>query len=129
MSKKVRALLITAGTVIFFSWGFRLYVLYIHWDDDPFILPHFLLALLSFGIGAFFLWMAKKGPKAVRRDYTILLCAALFTVVWWGYRWVKVQLHPEGDPNPRAHLHLASLFLVLGGLLIWTGWKGRRRLE
>ncbi|HEY5599910.1 MAG TPA: hypothetical protein VIK48_04395 [Candidatus Manganitrophaceae bacterium] len=127
MSKKTRALLVGAGAVIFFAWGFRLYVLYLHWGRDPLMLPHILVAVISFGIGAFLLWMAARGSRASGRDYTVLIGAALFTLVWWGYRWVGVILHPERDPNPTAHLHLSTLFLVLGGLLLAVGWKGRKK--
>lgn len=127
MSKKVRALLILTGAVIFFSWGFRLYVLFLRWENDPFRLPHALVALTSFIIGAFLLWMAFQGKKAGRREYTVLVGAALFTLVWWGYRAASVLLYPERDPNPTAHLHLSTLFLVLGGLLFITGWQGRNK--
>ena len=127
MSKKVRVLLILTGAVIFFSWGFRLYVLFIRWESDPFRLPHALVALISFSIGTFLLWMAFQGKKAGRREYTILTGAALFTIGWWGYRLTHVLLYPELDPNPTAHLHLSTLFIVLGGLLLLTGWQGRSR--
>lgn len=127
MSKKARALIILTGLVIFFSWGFRLYVLYLHWGNDPFMLPHALVAVISFSIGVFLLSMAMRGSRATRRDYTILIGAALFTILWWGFRAMKVLLYPEGDPNPTAHLHLSVLFLVLGTLLLITGWQGRNR--
>ncbi len=127
MSKKVRTLLTISGLVIFLSWGFRLYVLYTHRNDDPLILPHLLVAFISFGIGAFLLSMAFRGKKVLRRDYTVLIYTSFFTVIWWGYRWIKVMLFPEDDPNARSHLHLASLYLVLGGLLLMTGFKGKNR--
>lgn len=127
MSKKARVLIILTGLVIFFSWGFRLYVLYLHWGNDPFMLPHAAVAVISFAIGAFLLSMGIRGSKATRRDYTILIGASLFTIIWWGFRAIKVLLYPEGDPNPTAHLHLSVLFLVLGTLLLITGWQGRNK--
>ncbi|MFQ5543459.1 MAG: hypothetical protein ACE5FY_03800 [Nitrospiria bacterium] len=127
MSKKVRTLLILSGLVIFLSWGFRLYVLYSRWEYDPFIILHFALALIFFSIGGFILLMAKKGAISSRKDYQILFYMALFTILWWGFRWVKVTLYPEEDPNARAHLHLASLYLVIGALLLLTGWKGQEK--
>ncbi|MBI3803777.1 MAG: hypothetical protein HY282_08455 [Nitrospirae bacterium] len=129
MSKKVRALIIITGLVIFFSWGFRLYVLYLHWGNDPFMTPHAAVAVISFAIGAFLLSMGIRGSKSTRRDYTILTGAALFTVLWWGFRAIKVLLHPESDPNPTAHLHLSVLFIVLGALLLTAGWQGRNRVS
>ena len=127
MSKKVRTLLIITGLVIFFSWGFRLFVIYLHWGNDPFMVPHLFGAIVSFGIGVFLLWMAYLGKRSGRREYTTLLAAAIFTIVWWGFRATNVLLHPERDPNPTAHLHLSTLFLVLGGLLLITGWQGRKK--
>ncbi len=127
MSKKVRTLLILTGLVIFFSWGFRFYVIYLHWGNDPYMVPHLFGAIISFSIGVFLLAMGVRGSKAARREYTILIGAALFTLSWWGVRAVNVLLHPERDPNPTAHLHLSTLFLVLGGLLLITGWQGRNK--
>ncbi|SRR5579884_2364187 len=127
MSKKVRTLLFITGLVIFFSWGFRLYVIYLHWGNDPFMIPHLFGAIISFGIGIFLLAMGVRGSRATRRDYTVLIGAALFTILWWAVRAINVLLHPERDPNPTAHLHLSILFLVLGGLLFITGWQGRNR--
>ncbi|MBN4054445.1 hypothetical protein JYT87_01915 [Nitrospira defluvii] len=129
MSKKVRALLILSGLIIFFSWGFRLYVLYTRWGTDRFSFFDLMIVLLSFSIGVFLLWMAKQGPKCKAQDYAILSAASTFNILWWGNRWIRVTLHPENDPNPRAHLHLASLYIVMGALLLLVGWKGRKKSQ
>ncbi len=129
MSKKVRALFITSGLIIFLSWAFRLYVLFTRWGTDRFSAFDTFIVLLSFSMGLFILWMAKQGEKLIRRDYTLLIAIAVFNLFWWGNRWIKVTLHPENDPNPRAHLHLASLYLVMSGLLLLTGWLGRKKLN
>ena len=128
MTKKVRALLIVSGLIIFFSWGFRLYVVSIRWGTDRFSFFDLFIVILYFVFGIFLLWMAKRGAKCSIRDYTVLLYAAVFTILWWIHRWTLVMLHPEKDPNPRAHLHLASLFIVIGALLLLVGWKGRKRM-
>ena len=127
MSKKVRALIILTGLVIFFSWGFRLYVLYLHWGNDPFMLFLAAVVVFFFVFGAFLLSKGFRGGRFLSRDNTILSGAALFTICWWGFRAIKVLVHPEEDPNPTAHLHLSVLFLVLGTLLLITGWQGRNR--
>lgn len=127
MSKKVRALFIVSGLIVFFSWGFRLYVLFSRWGTDRFSFFDLLIVLLSFSIGIFLLWMAKQRDKTTPRDYALVMAAALFNIFWWGNRWIQVTLHPENDPNPRAHLHLSSLYLVMGVLLLMAGWKGRKR--
>lgn len=127
LSKKIRTLLTLSGLIIFFSWGFRLYVLYSRWGTDRFSFFDLFIVLLSFGIGVFLLWMARQGEKAPPRAYTALIATSLFNMFWWGNRWIKVTLHPENDPNPRAHLHLASLYLVMGALLLLVGWMGRKK--
>jgi hypothetical protein len=127
LSKKIRVLLTISGLIIFFSWGFRFYVLYSRWGSDRFSFLDLFIVLLSFSIGAFLLWLARQGEKAPPRAYTILIASSVFTIFWWGIRWIKVTLHPENDPNPRAHLHLASLYLVIGILLLLAGWKGRKK--
>jgi len=129
MSKKVRCLLSISGLIIFLSWAFRLYVLFTRWGTDRFSFKDLFIVLLSFSIGVFLLWMAKQGGKVSRRDYSILIGVSLFNILWWGSRWQKVWFHPENDPNPRAHLHLASLYLVMGGLLLLTGFMGRKKLS
>lgn len=127
MSKKVRWLLSISGLIIFLSWSFRLYVLFTRWGTDRFSFVDLFIVLTSFSIGVFLLWMAKQGAKASARDYMILIATSLFNLAWWGNRWIQVTLHPEKDPNPRAHLHLASLYLVMGFLLLLAGWTGRKR--
>ncbi len=127
MSKKVLWLLRVSGTIIFLSWGFRLYVLFSRWGTDRFSFVDLFIVLTSFGIGIFLLWMAKRRDKVLRRDYTVLMATSIFTILWWGNRWQKVWFHPENDPNPRAHLHLASLYLVMGFLLLLAGWQGRKK--
>ncbi len=127
MSKKVRALLIVSGLIIFLSYAFRFYVLFTRWGTDQFSVLNALIALAFFSIGLFLFWMVKQKEKLISRDYSILIASSIFTILWWGNRWQKVWFHPENDPNPRAHLHLASLYLVMGGLLLLTGWMGRKK--
>lgn len=129
MSKKVRWLLSISGLIIFLSWAFRLYVLFTRWGTDRFSFVDLFIVLTSFSIGVFLLWMARQGNKVIARHYTILMATAIFNILWWGNRWQRVWFHPENDPNPRAHLHLASLYLVMGFLLLLAGWTGWKKLE
>jgi len=127
MSKKVRALLIISGILILPSWGFRLYILSLKWETDPNRFITLFTCIVSVLIGGFLIWMGIKGGKADRRDYNLLTYSALFTVGFWLYRLVGLILHPETDPNPKAHLRLTATFLVLGGLLLLTGLQGRKK--
>jgi hypothetical protein len=127
MSKKVRALLIVSGFLILPSWGFRLYILFLKWDTDPNWFITLFTCLVSLFIGGFLIRMGIKGGRADRRDYNLLTYSALFTVGFWIYRLAGLILHPETDPNPKAHLRLTLTFLVLGGMLLITGLKGKNK--
>ena len=130
MSKAVRALLTITGAVIFSAWGFRLSVLFRHWETDPFALIHLVHLLISVGIGAFLFRVGMRGDRATPGDYIGVMLGAAFTIFVWGRRWIGLIAGPPGgDTRERAHLHLASLFLVLGGLLFAVGWRGWRRLQ
>jgi hypothetical protein len=127
MSKKVRALLISVGLSIVSAWGFRLFVLARNWETDSFAFIHLLSLLVSVGVGIFLLRVGLRGDRANRSDYTGVILSALFLICFWGYRWIGLIAQPGADTRERAHLHLASLFLVLGGLLFRVGWTGRNR--
>jgi len=127
MSKKLKALLTASGLIIFLSWAFRLYVLSTRWGTDRFSVLDTFIVLVFFSMGLFLLWMVKQGDKLTRQHYTILMASSVFTLLWWGNRWQRVFFHPENDPNPRAHLHLASLYLVMGALLLAAALKGRKK--
>ncbi len=130
MSKPTRVLLTVTGAVIFGAWGFRLFVLFRQWETDPFAFIHLVRLLISVGIGAFLLRVGIRGERATAGDYLGVMIGALFTIALWGYQWIGLISGPVGgDTRERAHLHLASLFLVLGGLLFAVGWRGWRRIR
>jgi hypothetical protein len=123
LPKSVRALLLVTGAVIFGAWGFRLFVLFQNWETDPFAFIHLLRLLASVGVGAFLLWVGMRGDRATQADWIGVILSALFTILFWGDRWIGLIGQPGRDTRERAHLHLASLFLVLGGLLLAIGWR------
>jgi len=130
MSRPTRALLTITGAIIFGAWGFRLSVLFRHWETDPFAFIHLVHLLISVGIGAFFFRVGLRGDRATASDHAGVMLGAVFTVIVWGNRWIGLITGPTGsDTRERAHLHLASLFLVLGGLLFTVGWRGWRRIQ
>ncbi len=124
---KARLFLLLSGIFIFFAWGFRLYILTIRWGTDPFRIFTIFFALIFVLIGLFLIWLGELWPMATKRNYTQLLYAAIFMVLFWAYRLVNLILYPDVDPNPRAHLHLSITFIVIGVLLFAIGWKGRSK--
>jgi hypothetical protein len=124
LPKSVRATLCVTGAAIFGAWGFRLFVLFRNWETDAFAFIHLLRLLASVGVGAFLFWVGMRGDRATRADWIGVILSALFTIFFWGERWIGLIGQPGRDTRERAHLHLASLFLVLGGTLLAIGWRG-----
>ncbi|MEK7702660.1 MAG: hypothetical protein AAB317_01690 [Nitrospirota bacterium] len=114
MSKKVRVFLFLFGCWIFFSWGFRLYILAIRWTTDPFRFRTLLFALVFLTIGFFLVRLGKRGVIADQKEIAALLFSSLFIVLYFGIRLFRSFLYPDIDPNPRSHLHLSVTYIVLG---------------
>lgn len=124
MSTRVKLFLFLSGCWIFFAFGFRLYILYVRWETDPFRLSALVFALIFILIGTFLIRMGCFGGRAEKRHYRVLFSTALFIVGFWAYRFARLVLDPQIDPNPRAHLHLSATFLAIGFLLLIIGLKG-----
>ncbi|MEK7286095.1 MAG: hypothetical protein AAB035_02210 [Nitrospirota bacterium] len=119
ISKSVRIFFALLGGWIFFSWGFRLYILTIRWETDPFRLRTLFFAIVFLGIGFFIARLAWLGKLLNRSMAMGLIIAAVFTIGYWGFRLSRLFLYPDIDPNPRSHLHLAVTYIVLGLALLW----------
>jgi uncharacterized protein (DUF486 family) len=128
MSLKARLFLLLSGCFIFFAWGFRLYVLTIRWETDPFRVWTISFATIFVLIGLFLIGLAKLGSTASHKNYTQLISVSVFMIGYWVYRLANLLLYPDIDPNPRAHLHLSVTFMVIGAVLLAIGWKGIKRL-
>ena len=84
-----------------------------------------MFGLLFFSIGLLCIRMGMLGQQAGLRHYNTLIASSAFMICFWAYRLMQGLLGSKIDPNPRAHLHLAVTFLVVGILLLVTGLKGR----
>jgi hypothetical protein len=120
----VRLFLFFSGLWIFFSWGFRLYILWVRWETNPAWVTPLSFGLLFFIIGSLLIWIARLGERAGRRHYDAITASSLFIICYWCYRLARNLLDAATDPNPRSHLHLAMTFLVVGALLLATGLRG-----
>ncbi len=126
MSRKVRALILAVGIVVVLSWGFRFWVLWELRNVDPMIVGHTLFALINFGLGLFLLFAGTR-PSILPRDARLITATGLFFLIYWLYRGATILINPSGDPNPRAHLHLSGLFIVVGALLCGVGLNYLKR--
>lgn len=121
MSLKVRVFLLLSGCFILFAWGFRLYVLAVRWETDPFRVWTISFAIIYVLIGLFLIDLGRRGSKVNRKNYTQLIYVAFFLILYWGYRLGNLLLYPDLDPNTRAHLHLSVTFIVIGAFLLAVG--------
>ncbi|MBI3598921.1 MAG: hypothetical protein HY201_05705, partial [Nitrospirae bacterium] len=112
---------------IFFAWGFRLYILTVRWGTDPFRAWTIFFALIFVLIGLFLIWFGKAGSMAKKKNYTQLSYASLFMILFWTHRLANLVLYPDIDPNPRAHLHLSVIFIVIGAFLLAVGRNGLKQ--
>jgi hypothetical protein len=114
------------GFFLVFSWAFRLMVVYLNREIDRFLIPHAAIALFSVLAGGYLIRLAFQRTAALPRQYGLLLVLALVMLAGWVWRVYVVLSDLSRDPNPRAHLHLAGVLILLSGYLAWIGWKGRR---
>jgi hypothetical protein len=129
MSKKIRAFLIFLGVWIFFSWGFRLYILTVRWETDPTRLRTLFFGLIYLSIGFFLFRLGQLGELLNRKNKVTLIVASLFMIGYWGVRLSRLFLYPDIDPNPRAHLHLSVTYIVLSCLLLFVAVKRDKKIE
>jgi hypothetical protein len=124
LSRYLKSLLWVAGGWIFFSFGFRLYILLIRWETTSDRLTPLVSATIFIVIGLSFIRMARLADRATSSHYRVLCLTAGFIILFWAYRLVPLLFYPHTDPNPRSHIHLSAGFLVLGLLLLYGGIKG-----
>jgi hypothetical protein len=121
-------LFILLSLALFITWGIRAYILALM-PTDPFPLVHWAMTVASLGAAAL---LFRIGYRAMRqqeqtRDGRWLAMIGLWILAIGLNRFILVLAQPAHDPNPRAHLHLSVLFLVIGVILLGSAWWWRRR--
>ncbi|MEW6324180.1 MAG: hypothetical protein AB1515_02215 [Nitrospirota bacterium] len=124
----VGGLLILAGLLLLASWGIRAYILRLTAPGDPWLWVHAAITLVSLAAAV---WLLHLGYRTLTRrigaaDGRWLAAAGLWILAIGLNRLVLVLTKP--DPNPRAHLHLSVLFIVIGGALLGMAWLWKRLL-
>lgn len=117
------------GLLLLLSWSFRLMVIYSKRVIDPFLFPHLAVALVFVAGGVFLFWLALQKGEMRPTQNILLIFFAFFMMASGAWRAYAVLSDPSHDPNPRAHLRLAEVFVLFSLYLAWIVWKGRRRAE
>lgn len=122
-------MLIVFALLLLLTWGFRVYILFLTAPGDPSLLSHSLVALASLGSAALLLSLGIQAFRrgARERDPIWLAVIGLWITGVGLHRLFDLLRSPGEDPNPRAHLHLALLFLLMGVILMGMAWAGKRR--
>jgi len=127
-SKWIGTLLIVIGSLQFAAWGFRVWILFLLSEGDRWLITHSVVTLVSLGTAVLLL---RIGIRARRQQHSskdpLWIAASGLWISGVGFhRLISVLTHPATDPNPRAHLHLSVLFIVIGAILLGITWYWKR---
>jgi hypothetical protein len=122
------SVLIVVGLLLGMAWAFRAWTVVLLAPGDPALISHALVTLVSLGASVL---LSLIGWRTFRRrahstDGAWLTVIGLWIAGVGVHRLVAVLTHPVTDPNPRAHLHLSVLFMVIGAFLLGMAWFWRR---
>jgi hypothetical protein len=126
--RRIGLLLIVIGLLQGTAWGFRVWVLILLSEGDRWLIVHTIVTLVSL-IAALLLLrigIRARRQQPSRRDPAWIGASGVWIAGVGVHRFVAVLTHPMTDPNPRAHLHLSVLFMVLGAVLLGVAWFWKR---
>ena len=113
-------LFILFGLLLFLTWGFRTYVLFLNAPGDRFLIIHSLITIISLGSAALLCLIGWRAWRRCNRPYDTrwLIIIGLWISGIGLNRLISVLMWPAMDPNPRAHVHLSLLFITIGLVLM-----------
>jgi len=123
-AKGLGSLLIAIGLLLCIAWGFRVWILLLLNAGDPWLVTHSLVAAVSLGAAVLLLRIGLRTIHRLptRHDPLWITLIGLWIAGVGVHRLVAVTTQPMTDPNPRAHLHLSVLFMVIGAVLLGVAW-------
>jgi hypothetical protein len=127
-SQWLGTLLIVIGSLQFAAWGFRVWILFLLSEGDRWLITHSVVTLVSLGTAVLLLRIGIRARRQQhsRKDPRWIAASGIWISGVGIHRLVSVLTHPATDPNPRAHLHLSVLFMVLGVVLLGIAWYWKR---
>jgi len=126
--KRLGTLLIVIGLLQCTAWGFRVWILLLLGEGDPWLITHSVVTLVSLGAAGLLLRIGIRARRhhPSRSDPLWIAVSGLWIAGVGIHRLIAVLTQPMTDPNPRAHLHLSVLFMVLGAVLLGVAWFWKR---
>lgn len=127
-SKWLGTLLIVIGLLQCIAWGFRIWILFLLRAGDRWLITHSVVTLVSLGTAVLLLRIGIRARRQQhsRNDPLWIAASGLWIAGVGIHRLISVLTQPALDPNPRAHLHLSVLFMVLGSILLSIAWYWKR---
>jgi len=121
--------LMIIGAALVIIWSFRTYIIFLNAPGDTFLVPHALVTLVSLIAAVLLIRIGRRAYRAqpLATDTRWLAAIGLWFLGVGANRFVLVTTQPSHDPDPRAHLHLAVSFLVLGLLLLIAAWHWKQQ--
>lgn len=129
MSKRAQRFL-TASGLILLAVGFgRIYILFRSRSEDPFFAPHLLVTLLSVWIATSILRVGLRKTEITPRGALALIRSGSILLMIWSYRLYLVLKTVRSPIDLKAHFYLASLYMVMGTMVMLFGLRTSRALR
>ncbi len=129
MSKRAQQFLIGSGLILFAVALGRIYLLLRSQSDDPFFAPHLLVTLLSLWISTSILRVGLRKTEMTPRAALALIRSGSILLMIWSYRLYLVLKTVRSPIDLKAHFYLASLYIVMGTMVMLFGLKTSRALR
>jgi len=122
--KTLGSVLIAIGLLLGMAWAFRAWTIVLLAPGDTAVISHSVVALVSLGSAVMLCLIGwRTACRQPHQNDPSWLTVNGFWIAGVGvHRLAAVLPHPSTDPNPRAHLHLSVLFMVIGALLLGVAW-------
>jgi hypothetical protein len=129
--RTVGGVVLLSGLLLFITWTIRAYILFLTAAGGASRAGHTVITLGSLAAAVLLL---RIGYRTIRRqgrptDGRWLMAIGIWMLGIGGHRLIMVLTEPARDPNPRAHLHLSVLFLVIGAVLLVSAWQWTRGVK
>ncbi len=129
MSKREQQFLTGSGLILLAMGLGRIYALLRSRSDDSFFAPHLLVTFLSLWIASSILRVGLRKTEITPRAALTLIRSGSILLMIWSYRLYLVLKTVRAPIDLKAHFYLASLYMVMGTMVMLFGLKTSRALR